>query len=93
MVGQFKKVKQHEGLIVMVGLLLFLLFNFYIPSIFADDLGYASRVAKQGYIHASIDHYYNWSSRIIIEFVLMFLAHILYYGVLLIVSSCLVLFY
>lgn len=42
------------------------------PSVRADDLIYAERLDKFGYLGASIEHYKTWSSRIIIELFLMF---------------------
>lgn len=50
----------------------FLLFNMYMPTIRADDMVYASRLDKLGYLGASIEHYKTWSSRIIVELFLMF---------------------
>lgn len=51
-----------------------LLINFYLPSFKNDDLKYLNRLNTMGYFHSTIDHYQHWSSRVIIEFVLMFLS-------------------
>lgn len=56
---------------ILIGIV-FLLFNLFMPTNRSDDLVYLHRVNNMGYIGASIDHYKNWSSRIIIEFFLMF---------------------
>ena len=65
--------KRHEKIIVIsiVGFA-FLLFNLYMPTNRSDDINYLTRVNSMGYIGASIEHYKNWSSRIIIEVFLMF---------------------
>ena len=52
--------------------LICLFFNLYLPTMRSDDIVYLNRVNDMGYIGASIDHYFHWSSRIIIEFILMF---------------------
>lgn len=69
-----RKIKYNKELILMLlGIwVVFLLFNMYMPTIRADDLAYASRLDKFGYLGASIEHYKTWSSRIIVELFLMF---------------------
>ncbi|EGP5300989.1 hypothetical protein EAC14_07380, partial [Enterococcus faecium] len=64
-----RKIKYNKELILMLlGIwVVFLLFNMYMPTIRADDLAYASRLDKLGYLGASIEHYKTWSSRIIVE--------------------------
>ncbi|MBO0432069.1 DUF6056 family protein [Enterococcus sp. DIV0660C] len=68
-----KITKNKELFLVLLGIWgVFLLFNMYMPTIRADDMVYASRLDKLGYLGASIEHYKTWSSRIIVELFLMF---------------------
>lgn len=62
-----------ELILLIIGIwFVFFLFNFYMPTVRSDDLVYAERLDKWGYLGASLDHYRTWSSRIIIELFLMF---------------------
>ncbi|MFS7398510.1 DUF6056 family protein [Carnobacterium maltaromaticum] len=66
--------KNKERIIVLLSIYIsFLLFNFFMTTFKADDLVYLQRVSEMGYIQASIKNYNNWSSRMVIEFFLMFL--------------------
>lgn len=51
-----------------------LVFNFYMASASGDDITYLDRLNSMGLIEASKAHYQSWSSRIIIEAALMYLA-------------------
>lgn len=68
-------LKKHENSIVFsIIFLLILLFNLYMPEIRSDDIVYINRLNSMGFLNSSIDHYKNWSSRLIIEFFLMLLS-------------------
>lgn len=70
-----KKGENHEMLVLMLVLgIVFLFFNFFMPTFKGDDLAYLNRLNKIGYTSASLDHYKTWSSRILIELILMFTA-------------------
>jgi hypothetical protein len=69
-----RKIRCNKELFLLIAGIwfIFLLFNFYMPTIRSDDLVYADRLNKWGYLGASLNHYRTWSSRLIIEFFLMF---------------------
>lgn len=68
-------LKKHENAIVFsIIFLLIFLFNLYMPEIRSDDIVYINRSNGMGLLASSIDHYKNWSSRLIIEFFLMLLS-------------------
>lgn len=67
--------KNKERIIVLLSIYIsFLLFNFFMTIFKADDLAYLKSLSEIGYIQSSIRNYNNWSSRIVIEFFLMFLS-------------------
>lgn len=49
-----------------------LIFTFFMSNFGGDDIVFLNRVNDFGYIKASIDYYNNWSSRTVIELLLMF---------------------
>lgn len=72
----YRGVRKNRELIlvtIVLGVLLLFL-NFSLPVFMHDDLSYLERVNRIGYMSATRAHYFKWSSRIIIEFVLMFLS-------------------
>jgi hypothetical protein len=71
-----KNLNKQHVIYVLLGIwIAFLFFNFYMPTVRADDLFYAKRLSQFGYLGASADHYKTWSSRIIIELFLMFFSN------------------
>lgn len=70
------KEEESRSVVWMLGVVFFcaLVFSYFMPDALGDDVTYLNRLNKFGYIGAGIDHYMGWSSRIIIEMVLMFLA-------------------
>ncbi|MFD1466116.1 DUF6056 family protein [Lapidilactobacillus mulanensis] len=69
------KRSNREIILVTLGLgIVLLLFNLYVPTLKNDDLGYIHRANTMGYWGATVDHYHSWSSRLVIEFFVMFFA-------------------
>lgn len=55
-----------------------LMFNLFMAELIGDDPSYLDRLNTLGYVEASIDHFKNWSSRILIEAALMFFSNYFY---------------
>ncbi|MBL1224294.1 DUF6056 family protein [Enterococcus sp. BWR-S5] len=68
--------EERRSIVWMLGVLFFcaLVFSYFMPNTLGDDVTYLNRLNRLGYFGGAIDHYMGWSSRIIIETVLMFLS-------------------
>lgn len=70
----FINSEKRNSYLFTIGIIFFLslMFNLFMSTASGDDLTYLNRLNSLGYIKASVEHYNTWSSRIIIEAVLMF---------------------